>query len=171
MHYQQGNMRELNYDNSPSRQSWVAENDFQYTQRSKYEKSEISYAHQQKSKVHYDYDGDRTIKNKYTENKEIQKSIPFKLKSSEHEDRFVYLQVQMYISTEKNSSTFTMHFTDDKDSYTLNITQVIFVELLPQGSRVPFTEVEAFIESGFPCFSRNASRTLRVLQGSFWKSQ
>ena len=32
-------MRELSNDLSPGRQSWERENDFHYTQRSKYEKS------------------------------------------------------------------------------------------------------------------------------------
>lgn len=48
--------------------------------------------------------------------KELHKDISFKIKSPDHEDKFGFLHVQMYISSEKSHSTFTMHFTDDKDS-------------------------------------------------------
>ena len=55
-------------------------------------------------------------KNVSNEPKDIHKSIPFKIKSPDHEDRFGYLNVQMYVASEKNASTFTMHLTDEKDS-------------------------------------------------------
>lgn len=107
-------MRELSNDLSPGRQSWERENDFHYTQRSKYEKSQISYAqNQQRSKVYYDGEKtDRYAKTATEVAKDIHKNIPFKIRSPDHEDKFGWLHVQFYITTDKNQSTFTMHFTD-----------------------------------------------------------
>lgn len=55
MYYQTGNMRDINNDQSPIKNSatWEKQNEFEYAQRSKYEKSEVSYIHNQKSRVIY----------------------------------------------------------------------------------------------------------------------
>lgn len=56
MYFHTGNMRDIAGDNSPAKisQAWDRENEFEYAQRSKYEKSEHSYAQNQKSKAIYE---------------------------------------------------------------------------------------------------------------------
>ena len=115
MYYQSGNMREISHDMTPMKNSWERDNEFHYAQRSKYEKSEISYAQGQKSKVYYDEQ--RTDRIKQTDSKElVDKEIPIKIKSVDREDLSTFLRVQMINSNEKGANCIIMHITDDKNS-------------------------------------------------------